>query len=115
MRSSTKVPQAKWNRGSEVATRQGSRFLLCILPSHGWFRWFCWWFLGVCDTPVVGLFFKGFCGVWFGSGLRWWLGWCKLFPCCRSARVAPLGWFGLAERWWFENSRACLYYFVESF
>ena len=22
-----------------------------------------WWFLGVCDTPVVGLFFKGFGGV----------------------------------------------------
>ena len=29
-------------------------FLLCILPSHGWFRWFWWWFLGVCDTPVDG-------------------------------------------------------------
>ena len=25
-----------------------------------------WWFLGVCDTPVVGLFSKGFWGVWFG-------------------------------------------------
>ena len=59
--------------------------------------------------------FPGFLGCLVWSGLRWWLGWCKLFPCCRSARVAPLGWFGLAERWWFENSRACLYYFVESF
>ena len=57
---------ADWNRGSEVATRPGSRFLLCILPSHGWFRWFCWWFLGVCDTPVVGLFSKGFGGVGVG-------------------------------------------------
>ena len=66
MRSSTKVPQTKWNRGSEVATRPGSRFLLCILPSHGWFRWFCWWFLGVCDTPMVGLFSKGFGGVGVG-------------------------------------------------
>ena len=62
-----------------------------------------------------GVVFQGFWGCWVGSGLRWWLGWCKLFPCCRSARVAPLGWFGLAERWWFENSRACLYYFLESF
>ena len=49
--------------------------------------------------------FPGFLGCLVWSGLRWWLGWCKLFPCCRSARVAPLGWFGLAERWWFENSR----------
>ena len=61
------------------------------------------------------LVFQGFLGCLVWSGLRWWLGWCKLFPCCRSARVAPLGWFGLAERGWFENSRACLYYFVESF
>ncbi|WP_204466114.1 hypothetical protein, partial [Bifidobacterium pullorum] len=37
----------------------GLTFFAVYLPSHGWFRWFCWWFLGVCDTPVVGLFFKG--------------------------------------------------------
>lgn len=115
MRSSTKVPQAKWNRGSEVATRPGSCFLLCILLG-------CWWFVGGfivvfgCLRHAGGwLVFQGFWGCLVWSGLRWWLGWCKLFPCCRSARVAPLGWFGLAERWWFENSRACLYYFVESF
>ena len=48
-------------------------------------------FLGVCDTPVVVLCFKGFGGVWLG-------------------RVCVGGWVGV-----FENSRACLYYFLESF
>ena len=115
MRSSTKAPQAKWNRGSEVATRPGSRFLLCILPGHGWFVAVCVVVFGCLRHAGGWLVFQGFLGCLVGSGLRWWLGWCKLFPCCRSARVAPLGWFGLAERWWFENSRACLYYFVESF
>ena len=66
MRSSTKAPQAKWNRGSEVATRPGSRFYCVFCLVTGGLLLSVWWFLGVCDTPVVGLFFKGFWGVWFG-------------------------------------------------
>ena len=48
---------------------------------------------GLCGLRHAGgcVVFCGFWGCWFGSGLRCGWCWCKLFPCCRSARVFPRG------------------------
>ena len=66
MRSSTKVPQAKWNRGAEVATRPGSCFLLCICLVVGGLLVVLMVVFGCLRHAGGWLCFRGFWGVWFG-------------------------------------------------
>ena len=85
-----------------------------VVPVSPWVSWV--WF-----GPVSGCFrhagvcvcFQWFWGCSCGSGLRVCRCWCKFSLAARHG-VLPLGAGASGPvRWWFENSRACLYYFMQ--
>ena len=71
------------------------------------------WFRGVFDTPVFACVSNGFGGVRVGRGcVRAGVG--VSFSLAARHGVLPLGAGASGPvRWWFENSRACLYYFMQ--
>ena len=66
MTSSTRVCMPIGIAGRRSRHARAHVFLLCICLVTSGLLLSEWWFLGVCDTPVDGLFSKGFWGVWFG-------------------------------------------------
>ena len=70
-------------------------------------------FRGVFDTPVFACVSNGFGGVRVGLGCVW-AGVGVSFSLAARHGVLPLGAGASGPvRWWFENSRACLYYFMQ--
>ena len=68
---------------------------------------------GVFDTPVFACVSNGFGGVRVGRGCVW-AGVGVSFSLAARHGVLPLGAGASGPvRWWFENSRACLYYFMQ--
>ena len=71
------------------------------------------WFRGVFDTPVFACVSNGFGGVRVGRGCVC-AGVGVSFSLAARHGVLPLGAGASGPvRWWFENSRACLYYFMQ--